>query len=52
MARIESLIRQKLERSLAQAGGTAAFRFLEPADERPTVMGDLERGVEARRGHR
>jgi len=52
MARIEDLTRQQLERSLAEAGGTAAFRILTASDERSAVMAELERGVEARRGRR
>ena len=50
VARIEALTQQELERSLADAGGTAAFRFLTANDERSRVMPQLERDLEARRG--
>jgi len=50
--RIDDLSRQELERSLAEAGGTAAFRFLTPTDQRVAVMGELERDLEVRRGRR
>ncbi|HEY8925783.1 MAG TPA: GAF domain-containing protein [Polyangia bacterium] len=50
--RIDDLSRQELERSLAEAGGTAAFRFLTATDQRVAVMGELERDLEVRRGRR
>lgn len=50
VARIEALTQQELERSLAEAGGTAAFRFLTADDDRSRVMSQLERDLEARRG--
>jgi len=50
--RIDDLSRQELERSLAEAGGTAAFRFLTATDGRVAVMRELERDLEVRRGRR
>jgi len=52
MERIDDLSRQELERSLAEAGGTAVFRFLTATDARVAVMGELERDLEVRRGRR
>jgi hypothetical protein len=49
VARIEDLTTQELERTLAEAGGTAAFRLLTPVDEPSRIMADLERDLEARR---
>jgi len=51
MDRIDNLVQQELERTMAQAGGSAIFRFLTPRDERVTVMAELERDMETSRGH-
>lgn len=52
MERIGNLVQQELERTLAQAGGSAIFRFLTARDERVTVMAELERDMETSRGRR
>jgi len=50
IARIEDLTRQELQRTMAEAGGAAAFRFLTGLDQPTVVMAELERDLESRRG--
>ena len=50
VARIEDLTSQELQRTMGEAGGTAAFRFLRGLDQPWAVMAALERDLDTRRG--